>query len=342
MSDIGYVLVVDDMPANHAVVQGMLKKYNIKVDCVKCGPEAIDLIRDEKTKYNAVFMDQMMPEMDGMETTRIIRQELGKTSEYARTIPIIALTGNAGDETEELFIQAGFNAFLTKPVKIKEMDAVLCQFMLKKIPEENQPVSINPNMEMLIEEGGKIPGLDIRNALEKINWDWETCIEVIKSFVNTTPALLETCKNISPETLPQYCITVHGIKSVAFSFGAMEAGKKAKALEDRSMAGDFAFVRENNEEFIQIIKKLLQDLAPLQEIFSTEKTKPQKEKPDTDVLAKILEAAENYNIRNLEEGIGLLDEYKYTADTDLVPWLKAKSMNSDFMAIYERLSKIKK
>ena len=66
MIQTGYALVVDDMPANHAVVQGFLKPYGISVDCVQSGIEAIELIREQKTIYNVVFMDQMMPEMDGM------------------------------------------------------------------------------------------------------------------------------------------------------------------------------------------------------------------------------------------------------------------------------------
>ena len=349
MMHTGYALVVDDMPANHAVVQAILSKYGINVDCVTSGFEAIELIRDQKVIYNLVFMDLMMPEMDGCETVRIIRGELGKTSEYAKKIPIIALTGNT--ETEEFFLKAGFDAFLNKPVKTKEIKTIINHFMQDKMPDSEGPAgespadsnpAANPNIVKLIEEGSKIPGLEINNALKNINWDWETCIEVIKSFTASTPSLLEILKNTSLENLPKYCITVHGIKSVAFSFGANLAGEKAKELEHRSAAGDIAFIRENNQEFIQITEELLKNLAPLLEVFSADKLKPQKEKPDTDLIAKILDAAENYNIRNLEQGIDLLDECSYTLDADIVSWLRAKSLNSDFNAIYDRLSKMEK
>ncbi|MDR2727030.1 MAG: response regulator, partial [Deltaproteobacteria bacterium] len=83
------VLVVDDVPTNLDVAKGMLKPYGMQVDCVTSGQQAVDAVRAATIRYNAVFMDHMMPEMDGVEATRIIREEIG--TEYARDIPIIAL-----------------------------------------------------------------------------------------------------------------------------------------------------------------------------------------------------------------------------------------------------------
>jgi signal transduction histidine kinase len=95
------VLVVDDVVTNLDVAKGMMKPYAMQVDCVTGGQEAIDLVRAEEVLYNAIFMDQMMPGIDGLETTRIIREEIG--TEYARTVPIIALTANAIVGNEEMF-----------------------------------------------------------------------------------------------------------------------------------------------------------------------------------------------------------------------------------------------
>jgi CheY-like chemotaxis protein len=80
----------------------MMKPYGMKIDCVTSGQEAIDAIRAEKVKYNAIFMDHMMPGMDGIEATRIIREEIG--TEYAKTVPVIALTANAIVGNEEMFL----------------------------------------------------------------------------------------------------------------------------------------------------------------------------------------------------------------------------------------------
>jgi signal transduction histidine kinase/DNA-binding response OmpR family regulator len=117
------VLVVDDVPVNLDVAAGMMEPYQMQVDCVTSGEEAIELIRDGEMRYNAIFMDHMMPGMDGIEATRIIREEIG--SDYAKSVPIIALTANAIEGNEELFLGKGFQAFLSKPVDVQRLDQVV-------------------------------------------------------------------------------------------------------------------------------------------------------------------------------------------------------------------------
>ncbi|MDR0599735.1 MAG: response regulator [Treponema sp.] len=116
------VLVVDDVPTNLDVARGMLKPYGMKIDCVTSGEEAIRLIR-EGVKYSAVFMDHMMPGMDGVEAVRVIREEIG--TDYAGSVPIIALTANAIRGNEEVFLQQGFQAFLAKPLDPGQLDSVI-------------------------------------------------------------------------------------------------------------------------------------------------------------------------------------------------------------------------
>ncbi len=117
------VLVVDDIVTNLDVAKGMLKPYGLKIDCVTGGRRAVELIRAGKPRYNAVFMDHMMPEMDGIEATRIIREEIG--TEYAKNMPIIALTANAIVGNEEMFLRRGFQDFISKPIDMAKLDAVL-------------------------------------------------------------------------------------------------------------------------------------------------------------------------------------------------------------------------
>jgi PAS domain S-box-containing protein len=126
--DLSYarVLVVDDFPVNQDVAAGMLRKYKIQVDCVSNGQDAVDRITAVSPVYNAVFMDHMMPVMDGMEATKLIRA-LG--TEYAQNIPIIALTANAVPGNDHIFLNNGFNAFLAKPYSIMSLDAVLQQWI---------------------------------------------------------------------------------------------------------------------------------------------------------------------------------------------------------------------
>jgi CheY-like chemotaxis protein len=123
--DLSYahILVVDDVPTNLDVVRGMLKPYKIKIDCATNGRQAIMMIRSQKPRYDAVFMDHMMPGMDGVEATKNIREKIG--TPYAQNVPIIALTANAIVGNEEMFLANGFQDFISKPIDTAKLDAVL-------------------------------------------------------------------------------------------------------------------------------------------------------------------------------------------------------------------------
>jgi CheY-like chemotaxis protein len=130
----GKVLVVDDVLTNLDVARGLMMPYELTIDCLQSGKEAIEKIRQAKIKYDVVFMDHMMPEMDGLEATRIIRGEIG--TDYAKTVPIVALTANALTGSENIFIDHGFNAFISKPIDIMRLDAILNQFVRDKSQEK--------------------------------------------------------------------------------------------------------------------------------------------------------------------------------------------------------------
>jgi signal transduction histidine kinase/CheY-like chemotaxis protein len=117
------VLVVDDVEINLEVAKGLMEPYGLTVECVLSGKGAIEKIRSESPRYDLVLMDHMMPEMDGIEAVRIIRTDID--SDYARTVPIVALTANALAGNEDLFLGKGFNGFISKPIDIKRLDEIL-------------------------------------------------------------------------------------------------------------------------------------------------------------------------------------------------------------------------
>jgi signal transduction histidine kinase/CheY-like chemotaxis protein len=116
------ILVVDDMTTNLRVAQALLRPYEFKVSCVTSGKQAVEIIREEHIKFDLIFMDHMMPGMDGIETVRIIRNEL---TGYAQTVPIIALTANAIVGNEKMFLENGFQGFLSKPIDLVKLDQIL-------------------------------------------------------------------------------------------------------------------------------------------------------------------------------------------------------------------------
>ena len=113
------VLVVDDSKVNLLVATGLMKKYNMTVDTAMSGKESIEKV--QKTQYDIVFMDHMMPEMDGVEAMKAIRA-LGE--EYKK-LPIVALTANALSESKDMLLNEGFDDYLAKPINVVELDRVI-------------------------------------------------------------------------------------------------------------------------------------------------------------------------------------------------------------------------
>jgi signal transduction histidine kinase/CheY-like chemotaxis protein/HPt (histidine-containing phosphotransfer) domain-containing protein len=124
----GSVLIVDDIETNLYVAEGLMTPYGLNIDKAGSGMEALQKIENGRS-YDVVFMDHMMPEMDGIETTGRIRS-LGYTK------PIIALTANALVGNDKLFIEKGFDDFMSKPIDAKRLDDVLNQYVKDAHPNE--------------------------------------------------------------------------------------------------------------------------------------------------------------------------------------------------------------
>jgi CheY-like chemotaxis protein len=124
MPDFGNikVLLVDDFQPTLTATAVMLNKYKIKVNCVQNGKDAVLRIQKGEPPYSFILMDYMMPDMDGIETTRQIRA-LG--TEYAKNIPIIALTGNDDSGDESMFLGNGFQSILRKPISLEKLNVFL-------------------------------------------------------------------------------------------------------------------------------------------------------------------------------------------------------------------------
>ncbi|MCL1865135.1 MAG: ATP-binding protein [Spirochaetes bacterium] len=117
------VLVVDDIEMNLIVARAILDAFGIKPDAAISGAEALELIK--KNEYDIIFMDQMMPEMDGIETTAIIR----KFNDYYSKVPIIALTANALSGADKIFLENGFNGYISKPIDTNLLEQCLNQWL---------------------------------------------------------------------------------------------------------------------------------------------------------------------------------------------------------------------
>jgi CheY-like chemotaxis protein/two-component sensor histidine kinase len=244
-------LIVDDFMPNSSLAAGMLEEYKIQSDCLLSGQEAVDKIKSEEPKYDIIFMDILMPEMDGIEATKLIRS-LG--TEYANTIPIIALTALPEDEAaekEKMFLDSGFQAILYKPLTLESVDGFIKDWKNDKI--KNCSIKKEKNMMETID----IPGVDKERVKQIYGEKFKIFLNVLRSYLDVVPAALEKMSKVSQETLPSYVTSVHGVKSVSDSIGAEEARKMALELEMMGKAGDLKGILAKNDTLIKYVKELI-------------------------------------------------------------------------------------
>jgi signal transduction histidine kinase/HPt (histidine-containing phosphotransfer) domain-containing protein len=213
----GSILIVDDVETNIYVAVGLMKLYRLHIDTAMSGQEAIDKIKSGKV-YDIVFMDHMMPDMDGMETTKHLR-DLGYNA------PIVALTANAVAGQAEIFLQYGFDEFISKPIDVRQLNSTLNKLIRDKQPPEvieaarkqkDKGIELNVN-------NGICPQIDllllesfIRDANKAIIW-------LEEKFQNNG------LKN--EEDLRKFIVFVHGMKSSLWSIGEQELSELALKLE---------------------------------------------------------------------------------------------------------------
>jgi signal transduction histidine kinase/CheY-like chemotaxis protein/HPt (histidine-containing phosphotransfer) domain-containing protein len=334
------VLVVDDVISNLDVAKGILKPYDMQIDCVTGGPQAIELIRKAEVRYNAIFMDHMMPGMDGIEATRIIREEIG--TDYARNIPILALTANAIIGNEEIFLKNGFQAFLSKPIDILAMDAAIRQWVRDPTRESAFGTDAEENAQTAAEVSATalrtIDGLDFEKGLERFNGNELVYMDILNSYVKSTSQLLEKLRDVTEDGLPDYAVTVHGIKGSSRNVGAEAIGNKAEELEHAAKSGAFDFVRANNGGFIQATEALLAELSALIRDFADSHPKERKSAPDKAVLAALKTACESFDMNGAEKAMRELESFEYEKGSELIKWLREQVYVMGFKQICERLS----
>jgi signal transduction histidine kinase/FixJ family two-component response regulator/transcriptional regulator with GAF, ATPase, and Fis domain len=330
------VLVVDDVLTNLDVARGMLKPYGMQIDCVTSGQQAVDAIRAENVRYNAVFMDHMMPGMDGMEAVRIIREEIG--TEYARTVPIIALTANAIMGNDSMFLSRGFQAFLPKPVELDRLDAIVKQWIGDKEDadalqhdDEGQPAEMTPRIFPW-----RVEGADLQRGFARFGNDEEAFLQVLRSYAVNTRPLLETAGQVTRESLADYAVVVHGIRGSSRGICADGVGDRAEALEKAANAGDFDFVAANNAAFLDAAARLVDDLDALLRRMTS--PKPKRKQPDRGVLDRLMTACETYDMDGVDAAVAELERYEYESDNGLAAWLKDNVAQMNLAQIQQRLA----
>lgn len=304
-----HILIVDDNAVNLTVAKGLLEPLKMRVDTAASAAQAIEAM--QKNKYDLIFMDHMMPEVDGVETTHIIRRLMPEYDE----VPIIALTANAIAGTRELFIAEGMNDFVAKPIDTKDITAKLKKWLPheKIIPlEENGDEVQNADRKSHVGLANDITFLNVSEALsllktEELFWvvlkEYYTAIEKKSSYIE----LLREQKDWK-----NYTIEVHALKSASRQIGADELADLAAELEKAGKEGNTAFIEENTDKAISMYRELKEHLRSFFPDAEAEAAK--KTCTPTEIVAMIDElgqAIEDFDTLLIDEVIEKMNGYQF-------------------------------
>ncbi|MCL2440582.1 MAG: ATP-binding protein [Treponema sp.] len=305
----GSVLIVDDVETNLYVAVGLMKLYRLKIDTAMSGQEAIDKIK-EGNNYDVIFMDHMMPEMDGIEAVKKIRKweaEQNNSTSFAESetrsnnlnsherIQIVALTANAIAGQADVFLQNGFDDFISKPIDIRQLNNILNRLIRDKQPLEVIEAARRQKAEVT-DSGQKYPFVDsmllesfIRDAKKTITW-----IEEQDSQFN------------NEDDIRKFTIIVHGIKSSLYNIGETMLSEMAYNLEKSGREQNAGQIEEAIPDFLNDLRALLERLEQKQDEFNDDED-------IEDLQDKLLEIQEMCSEYNRKDVLELITEIKNTS-----------------------------
>ena len=270
------ILIVDDISTNLRVAKELMAPYNMNIQTCLSGPEAIHLV--EKNRFDIVFMDHMMPGMDGIETTSLIRS-INSADEYYKKLPVIALTANAVSGQREIFLEKGIDDFLAKPIEIQKLDEILEKWLpVEKLCKAEQPNS-DDEAKYSKDETISIHGIDTTQGQRNCGGNFQIYLEILSDFCKDAENRLANIKDALAEgNIDLYTTLVHALKGAARSIGAIETGEKAAWLERTAEKGPLSEINEKTSELKEDVLALINNVKS--ELGKYEAAKAHREDED--------------------------------------------------------------
>jgi len=299
----GSILIVDDVETNLYVAKGLMTPYGLKIDLATSGFEAIDKIK-EGNNYDIVFMDHMMPKMDGIEATKQLRK-IGYTKS------IVALTANALAGHAEMFLRNGFDDFISKPIDIRQLNTTLNKLIRDKQPPEVIEAAQKEKAEMNKKQD---PGQGFQQAdsqLAKIfARDAERAVDIIQNSIRND---LNDEKDIQ-----MYIINVHAMKSALANIGEKELSNTAFRLEQAGREKDINVILSETGEFLEKLNAVINEIKSKEE-----KNELTEDSQDAIILLKeklqiIKEACDGMDKKTIKSTLNGLKEKTWSQKTNEV------------------------
>ena len=248
------ILVVDDVEMNIKVAQSYLKQTGARVDTAYSGAECLRMIGKER--YDIIFLDHMMPEMDGIDTLKAMKQS--RTHLNVET-PVIVLTANVIAGAREKYLEEGFSDYLSKPIHEEQLMEILCKYLPKELIEmkESKEQATDTGKQRTLAE--RFPTLNIELGMNYCMNDEAFFLEMVETYIRGEKReVLE--KEYAEESWKNYQVHTHSLKSTSLNIGAETLSEHAKALEFAAKEENYPYIREHHAEVMKEYEELLKEL----------------------------------------------------------------------------------
>ena len=260
------VLVTDDNLINLRVANGIFSFYGLEVDTASSGADAIELCK--KINYDLVFMDQMMPEMNGIEAMNEIRKLNYHYSEEGLA-KIIVLTADAIKGTKENLLKLGFDEYLGKPINVTQLERIFKTFIPEGniyIEESAEDNTNSPEDITFLEDNMK--NVDVKLGITNSGGSLNEYLDILKiTYEYGEKQLHELEQFWDAKDYENYVIKIHSIKSTSLNIGAADISAQAKAQEEKGRAGEFDYIANTKEAFMADYIELLNNLHTVLEHY---------------------------------------------------------------------------
>jgi signal transduction histidine kinase/CheY-like chemotaxis protein/HPt (histidine-containing phosphotransfer) domain-containing protein len=311
----GRVLIVDDVETNLYVAKGLMSPYGLKIELASSGFEAIEKIKSGGV-YDIIFMDHMMPKLDGIETTKIIR-------EAGYTHPIVALTANALAGQSEVFLKNGFDGFISKPIDIRQLNVTLVKLIRNKQPPETLEAAQREKDEFDKKQAASRESQQVDTQLAAIfSRDAEKAINVLNNVLNN---------NFKTESDVQlYIINVHAMKSALANIGEPELSSTALKLEQAGREKNINLITSETEKFLEALRAVINKIKPKDEDTDIEDTQEALAYL-RDKLIDIKNASAAFDKKSVKNALNKLKENAWSQKTkELMNSIAEHLLHSEF------------
>lgn len=346
------VLVVDDNAVNRNVFRNLLKQTKIQIEDTDSGENCLELIRH--THYDVIFLDHMMPGMDGIETLHRMKAQ---EENLCKDTPVVILTANAITGARERYLEAGFDDFVSKPIVPEKLELILKDLLPDRLVHVSSDVDMTEsdterqgNNEIGKNDVGAFPELD--------EFDWEyacrhikdadllrqTILDVYHSMEGTMELLGDLIENIEQQdSLERYRIEVHALKSNAAMIGALLLSKLSRILEVAATNQEYEKIRMLNPVLLEEMQKHHERLAVFEEDRVKNEERKEKGNAEQSVLKLMLlkQCLEDDDYNMADSIVEELQQYCYIGETEtLMKQLFGQISNLDTEEAQETAEKL--